>query len=250
MNSQNMVLKPGHTDELMRSEAVILAGGFGTRLTGVVDDIPKPMADIGNRPFLAYILDQLCSYNFKKVIMAVGYKHEVIVEFFGKVYKSLEIEYVVEHKPLGTGGAILNAAKQISTPSFLVLNGDSIFKIDLNDFENKFIESGSPLTIALKRMKDFNRYGAVITNANRIIKFKEKEQCKEGLVNSGIYMISGNWYKNHAPGEIFSFEKDILEKYINEDGITAFEYKGYFIDIGVPEDYRRACLELPDEKKQ
>jgi D-glycero-alpha-D-manno-heptose 1-phosphate guanylyltransferase len=236
-------------DILMKSEVVILAGGFGTRLTEVVDDVPKPMAEIGNRPFLTYILEQLCTYNFKKVLMAVGYKHEVIVEYFGKFYKSLEIEYVVEHKPLGTGGAILNTVKQISTPSFLVLNGDSIFKIDLTDFEKKFIKSESPLTIALKRMKDFNRYGTVITKGNRIVKFKEKEQCNDGLINGGIYMISNDWFMNHSPGKTFSFEKDILEKYISVDIIEGIEYDGYFIDIGVPEDYRRACLELPDEER-
>jgi D-glycero-alpha-D-manno-heptose 1-phosphate guanylyltransferase len=242
MNLPKMDLKPGHINR--KAEAVILAGGFGTRLKGIVDDYPKPMALIRDKPFLTYLLEQLYASNCQKVVLAVGFKHETIIDYFGKSYKSIDIEYVIENKPLGTGGAILNALKLISTPVSLILNGDSIFKIDITDFNRKFIETKSLISIALKRMQNFDRYGTVFTKANRVVAFKEKERCIDGLINSGIYMISNDWYKKHSIGDVFSFEKDILEKYVSEDVITAFEYNGYFIDIGIPEDYRRACLEL------
>jgi D-glycero-alpha-D-manno-heptose 1-phosphate guanylyltransferase len=229
----------------MTTEAVILAGGFGTRLKGFVDDIPKPMAMIRDKPFLTYLFEQLCTYKCKRVILAVGYKHEAIIDYFGNYYKTIDIEYVVENKPLGTGGAILNAAKLISSQKYFVLNGDSYFNIDLADIERKSIQSGSPLTIALKRMKNFDRYGTVLTYGNRIVSFREKEHCNDGLINGGIYVMEKEWYESHAPGKVFSFEKDILERFILENEITAHEYDGYFIDIGVPEDLVRASKELP-----
>lgn len=228
----------------MKSEAIILAGGFGTRLKSVVDDVPKPMAMIGNKPFLTYILDQLQVSNCKKAVMAVGYKHEAIIDYFGKSYKSIALEYSIEDKPLGTGGAILNAANLISSPNFLVLNGDSYFNIDLSDFERQFSKNKAPLLIALKRMSNFDRYGTVEIDGSRIKSFSEKKLCNNGLINSGIYLISKEWYKSYAPGKIFSFEKDILEKYFLEDVLTAHEYYGYFIDIGIPDDYRKAVMEM------
>ena len=136
----------------MNSEAVILAGGFGTRLKGVVDDIPKPMALIGDKPFLTYLFDQLYKYECKKVILAVGYKHEAIIDFFGKSYKSIQIEYVIEHNPLGTGGAILNGSELISSSEFIVLNGDSYFNIDLNDFERRAACRKSPVRVTLAEL--------------------------------------------------------------------------------------------------
>jgi D-glycero-alpha-D-manno-heptose 1-phosphate guanylyltransferase len=242
MNLQNMGLKPGHID--YRADVVILAGGFGSRLKGFIDDIPKSMAMIGQKPFLSYLFEQLYSFKYKKVVLAVGHKHDAIIDYFGKSYKSIDIEYVIEKKPLGTGGAILNAIALISSSNSLVLNGDSYFNIDLAGLEEKTVDNDSPITIALKRMKNFDRYGTVLMNGNRVITFKEKEHCKDGLINGGIYIISNEWYRNNAPGEVFSFEKDILEKNISNEVITAYEYDGYFIDIGVPEDYRKACLEM------
>jgi D-glycero-alpha-D-manno-heptose 1-phosphate guanylyltransferase len=155
MSLQKMALRPGLTD--MKTDAIILAGGFGTRLKGVVDDLPKPMAITAGKPFLTYLLEQLNDANCTKAVLAVGYMHEVIINHFGKKYKSVELEYSIEDKPLGTGGAILNAVSCISSPGFLVLNGDSLFKIDLADFERKFNEKEAQITIALKRLKDFDR---------------------------------------------------------------------------------------------
>ena len=116
-------------------EAIILAGGFGTRLQGVVKDLPKPMAPVNDRPFLTYILDYLIEYQYNKVILSVGYLHEKIEEYFGNQYKTLEIDYAMELEPLGTGGGILFAMSKCVTDNVLVINGDTMFKVDLDAFE-------------------------------------------------------------------------------------------------------------------
>ena len=128
----------------MTKEAIILAGGFGTRLQGVVKDLPKPMAPVNGRPFLTYILDYLIDYQYNKVVLSVGYLHEKIEEFFGTQYKSLEIDYAVETEPLGTGGGILFAMSKCTTDNVLVINGDTMFKVDLDAFERFHEEKASP----------------------------------------------------------------------------------------------------------
>ena len=119
----------------MTKETIILAGGFGTRLQGVVKDLPKPMAPVNGRPFLTYILDYLIDYEYQRAVLSVGYLHEKIVDYFGKKYKTLEIDYAVEEEPLGTGGGILLAMSKCTTENVLVINGDTMFKVDLTAFE-------------------------------------------------------------------------------------------------------------------
>jgi D-glycero-alpha-D-manno-heptose 1-phosphate guanylyltransferase len=229
----------------MEREAVILAGGLGTRLRGVIDDLPKSMAPVKDRPFLGYILDQLSRHRITRAILAAGYRNEDIIAFFGNRYKEIELVYSVESEPLGTGGAILKAAESINSDSFLVLNGDTLFDIDLEDFRKSFKYSNASLSVALKPMVDFERYGSVNLKGDRIISFNEKKYCSEGLINGGIYIINSNWLKAVSPAEKFSFEKDIMEKRVLADKINGYISDTYFIDIGIPEDYERAQKELP-----
>jgi D-glycero-alpha-D-manno-heptose 1-phosphate guanylyltransferase len=229
----------------MSKEAVILAGGFGTRLQSVVTDVPKPMAKISNLPFLSYLLEQLFKYNFEKVVLAVGYRYEVIESYFGNSYKNIRLEYSIEKEPLGTGGAIAAAAGKIKTEYFFVLNGDTFFEVDLNGMEEKYLKGTPGLMVALKPKINFNRYGAVVTEGEKIISFNEKKFCRKGLINGGIYIMNRDWLNEKAVSKIFSFEKDILEKVVCTDQITYFISDGYFIDIGIPEDYIRAFGELP-----
>jgi D-glycero-alpha-D-manno-heptose 1-phosphate guanylyltransferase len=229
----------------MLKEAVILAGGLGTRLQSVVTDVPKPMAKINNLPFLSYLLEQLFKYNFKKIVLAVGYRYETIESYFGDSYKNISIEYSIEREPLGTGGAIAAAAGFINAENFFVLNGDTFFEVDLNGMEEKYLKGTPRLMVALKPMINFNRYGAVVTSGEKIISFDEKKFCRKGLVNGGIYILNRDWLNEKAVSKIFSFEKDILEKAISTDQITYYISDGYFIDIGIPEDYIRAFEELP-----
>jgi D-glycero-alpha-D-manno-heptose 1-phosphate guanylyltransferase len=232
----------------MEREAVILAGGLGTRLRGVIDDLPKSMAPVNDRPFLVYILDQLSRHRITRAILAVGYRHQDIISYFGNKFKKIDLVYSIESQPLGTGGAILKAAEYVTTDSFLVLNGDTLFNIDLEDFRKSFKFSNASLSAALKPMTDFERYGSVTVEDKRIISFNEKKYCSEGLINGGIYILRKEWIGKNAPSPEFSFEKDILEKRVASDIITGFISDAYFIDIGIPEDYERANLELPLKK--
>lgn len=229
----------------MSKEAVILAGGFGTRLQSVLTDVPKPMAKIGNLPFLSYLFEQLFKFNFEKIVLAVGYRYEAIESYFGDTYKNIHIEYSIEKEPLGTGGAITAASGFIDDEHFFVLNGDTFFEVDLNRMEEKYLHSTSGLMVALKPLINFNRYGAVITSGEKIISFNEKKFCRKGLINGGVYIVNRDWLNKKAVSTIFSFEKDILEKEVSTDTITYYISDSYFIDIGIPEDYIRASEELP-----
>jgi D-glycero-alpha-D-manno-heptose 1-phosphate guanylyltransferase len=229
----------------MKREAVILAGGFGTRLKSIVNDLPKPMALIKNKPFLIYLLNQLRKFNFDRIILAAGYKYEVLESYFGSSYKGIELVYSVEKEPLGTGGAIFKASELIESDYYFVLNGDTYFEVDFDEMERMFNKNKSGLMVALKPMINFERYGAVVISDEQVLSFNEKKFCERGFINGGTYLISCNWLKEHTPGYSFSLEKDILEKKVSTEKITYYISDSYFIDIGVPEDYLKATKELP-----
>lgn len=227
-------------------EAIILAGGLGTRLQGVVKDLPKPMAPVNGRPFLTYILDYLIDYEYERVVLSVGYLHEKIVDYFGKKYKTLEIDYAVEEEPLGTGGGILLAMSKCTTDNVLVINGDTMFKVDLTAFEQFYQEKNSLLTIVLREVEDVSRYGSVtISKDNLIALFAEKQVTfGRGYINGGVYLINRRLFEKYPQSKRFSFEKDIMTKYYTQECFYAMPSDGYFIDIGIPEDYARAQREL------
>lgn len=230
----------------MNKEAIILAGGFGTRLQGVVKDVPKPMAPVNGRPFLTYILDYLIEYQYNSVVLSVGYLHEKIEEFFGSQYKSLQIKYAVETEPLGTGGGIAYALSFCTNENVLVLNGDTLFKADLLSLEQFHTQHHSLLSIILRHVADTSRYGSVtISESGRILRFTEKNNASgEGTINGGIYMINNELIKKLDLPAKFSFEKDLMEKYVETLPFYAQCSSNYFIDIGIPEDYARAQIEL------
>lgn len=227
-------------------EAVILAGGFGTRLQSVVKELPKPMAPVNGRPFLTYILDYLIDYNYTKVVLSVGYLHEKIEDYFGAQYKTLNIQYAVETEPLGTGGGIAYALSFCKNENILVLNGDTLFKADFSALEEFHTRCGSQLSIVLRHVADTSRYGRVNTDSiGRILSFTEKKAASgEGLINGGIYLINKNLIQSLNLPQKFSFEKDVMEKHVATKPLFGIESDGYFIDIGIPEDYARAQREL------
>jgi len=223
------------------SEAVILAGGFGTRFLTVVKDIPKPMAAVSGKPFLGYILDFCIAQGIQKVILAVGYKYEVIQDYFGSNYQGIDIEYAIENEPLGTGGAIKNALQHCKTLQVLILNGDSFLEMSLVDMNNLHETSKSKFTLVLKPMKNFERYGAVEIDKNDVVvAFKEKEPKNDGLINAGIYIIDKGAFMQLPLPEKFSFETDFLMPYLEKWQFKGFVATGMFIDIGIPEDYEKA----------
>ncbi len=217
--------------------AIILAGGLGTRLRGAVSDLPKSMAPVNGKPFLYYIFLYLQRQNIDKAVLAVGYKYEAIKNFFGDKYLGIALEYSIEKEPLGTGGAIKKAFEQVSGHTF-VLNGDTLFEIDLGELKNFHFETASEISLALKPMKNFDRYGTVKLQGRRITNFEEKKYLNEGLINGGIYFFDKKVVAEIAE-EKFSFEKDVLEKFVRVKQINGKEFDNYFIDIGIPEDYQK-----------
>ena len=219
-------------------EAIILAGGLGTRLRDVVKDIPKPMAPVNERPFLQYILEYLNSHHISRVVLAVGYKWEVIRDYFGTEYKNITLEYSVEEEQLGTGGAIKQALTKCTENDIFIINGDTYFEIDLEEMLKSHGETGADLTIATKKMYQFDRYGTVESSKGRIIAFKEKEYCEQGSINGGIYLCKKQLL-DYVDKKKFSFEKDIMEALVTKQYFSAFETTNYFMDIGIPSDYKQ-----------
>lgn len=226
-------------------QAIILAGGFGTRLQKVVKDVPKPLADISSKPFLAYLLQNLQNHGVKKIVISVGYLQEKIIEYFGDSYLGMDISYAREDKPLGTGGAIVNSLKFIDqNQPVLVLNGDSFLQVD---YQKLFATQAKGLTMVLRKMDDCSRYGRVVFDENLVIKnFEEKSaEKKSGFINGGIYFLDPKIFEKYSLPEQFSFETEFLVKYLADLEPEAFEADGYFIDIGIPDDYEKAQNELP-----
>ena len=225
---------------VFRVEAIVLAGGFGTRLMHVVSDVPKPMAPVCGKPFLQYILDDLANKGVDRVVLAVGYKRESIEEHFGLTYAGMELVYYSEDKPLFTGGAIRQAMGHILGKRAFVVNGDTYFDVALDEMEHVHVCSGAVLTIAVKPMRGFDRYGTVCTDENRrVTAFLEKRFCEAGEINGGIYLLE-KAEMTALEQERFSFETEYMEVHVADRPIYAFRSEGYFIDIGVPEDYARA----------
>lgn len=229
----------------MFKEAVILAGGFGTRLSHVVSDVPKPMAPVYGRPFLCYLLDRLADAGIQRVVLATGYMHEVIETYFGTGYQGLEIIYSNEDQPLFTGGAIRQAAEKIQSEDFVVLNGDTLFDIDFQQLYDFHTSHDAHLSIALRRVEDTGRYGAVTCENDRIVAFHEKTESQgAGDINGGIYAIKRTWLLNQNLPTKFSFEKELMQPFAGGLHFYGLSFNDYFIDIGVPEDYFRAQQEF------
>lgn len=229
---------------MQTKEAIVLAGGLGTRLKGVIADIPKPMAPVADHPFLKFIFDYLIKQGIERVILSVGYKYEVIEDFFGKAYQGLELVYSVEKEPLGTGGGMRLAIDLLNEEHAFIINGDTFFDVDLPQMESFANRNSSELCLALKPMKSFERYGSVELESSEIIKFKEKEFVENGLINGGVYWLSKSLFNVFKSGDKFSFEKELMEKQVGQRKITGYVSDSYFIDIGIPEDYAQANLDF------
>lgn len=226
-------------------EAVILAGGLGTRLRGVIGDVPKPMAPVGGKPFLRYIMERLEMQGVRKVVLAVGYKHETISSYFGHRLGEIEITYSVEAEPLGTGGALKKAMEQVSNNQVLLVNGDTLFHVDIGQLMQVHQDRGADLTLSLKPMRRFDRYGTVIVSPDsRVLNFQEKRMCESGLINGGVYVARADLWDPFELSTKFSFEQFLENPGVQKLNMYGFPSEGYFIDIGIPEDYERAKSEL------
>lgn len=230
----------------MLKEAIILAGGQGTRLKSVISDIPKPMAPIKNEPFLSYLLRQCAQNGIIHVILSVGYKHEIIQAHYANQYQGMKITYAIESEQLGTGGGIQYALSFCETNDVVILNGDSYFDINFSVFTALHRSKKSKFTMALKPMNNFDRYGSVAQEDGRVKAFNEKEFCKSGLINTGIYCISKEDFLAIGFNRKFSFEQAFLSQYVNQWDFLAHVEDAFFIDIGIPADYETAQNSLPE----
>ncbi len=225
-------------------EAVILAGGFGTRLRDVVADTPKPMAPINDKPFLEYLFAYLSRHGVTSAILSTGYLHEKIEQHFGSSHTSIRIGYSQEIEPLGTGGGIKLALAQADSEHVVVVNGDTFFDVDLGEMLTSHLSLNADLTIALKPMRNIERYGVVQTAGSRVVRFDEKQATAVGQINGGVYILRKTLFDGFDLPENFSLEEGFLKKHIESLQIRAFVSDSYFIDIGIPEDYARAQTEL------
>ena len=230
----------------MFEEAVILAGGFGTRLSHVVANVPKPMAPIYGKPFLCYALDRLIDAGVRRIVLATGYKHEYINKWFGDTYRGADIIYSHETSPLLTGGAISQAAALLHSANFVVLNGDTLFDIDFQQLFAYHSSQNANLTVALRHVDDTGRYGAVTCANGQIVAFHEKTDSHgPGDINGGIYAIRRDWLLAQNMPVAYSFEKELMQPLARQTAFYGRAFSNYFIDIGVPEDYWRAQCEFP-----
>lgn len=203
------------------------------------------MAPVASRPFISYVIDQLRMQGIQSFVFSLGYKAEVIEQFLQKAYPTLDYTTVIESEPLGTGGAIHLAIQKTNSPDVLIANGDTLFRVNLKDLAHTHSINNAECTLALKPMESFDRYGVVeIDDSGRIRSFKEKQFYETGLINGGLYLLNKkSFLKNNFP-EKFSFEKDYLEASFKEKPFYGSVQNGYFIDIGIPEDFEKAQHDL------
>ncbi len=228
-------------------KALILAGGFGTRLRTVINNTPKVMAPVNGKPFLEYILFSLYKSNIEEVVVSVHYLADHIKDYFGNDYKGMSLKYSEEISPLGTGGAIKNSLSYLkNTDNIVVMNGDSFVNCDLLHIVEKHKSSECSISIVVKKLPVSERYGTLEIKDHKIVSFKEKKSEKDCFINTGIYLISSRIFENHHLPDSFSFEKDFLQKEISSLSINAIHTDSFFIDIGIPADYKKAQTSLEE----
>ena len=224
-------------------EAIILAGGLGTRLRSRLTDLPKVMAPVAGRPFLSILLDQLRAAGCARVILSVGHLRQTILDAFRDDYQGMPLAYAIEETPLGTGGAIRLALAQVREASALVLNGDTYVNLDFAAMHAQHAP-GDAMSMAVTEVPDTARYGGVLVEHGRVSGFVEKGRAGPGWINAGVYVIARAFPWPVALPERFSFETDLLVPFVDRLRPAAYAYTGYFLDIGVPEDLDRAQQEL------
>ena len=218
-------------------QAVILAGGLGTRLRPILGDLPKPLAPVCGRPFLEYQIETLKAAGFDRLVLCVGYRHDLIEAHFGDGRAlGVHIVYSVESQALGTGGALRLARPHLDT-TCLVLNGDTYFAAD---FARLVAQHATPVTLAMIRVPDAGRYGSLSVDGHGYIThFNEKSAGGPGLINAGVYVFSSAAL-DHLPGQTpLSLETDVFPELARQRLLRGCALDGYHLDIGTPDSYAR-----------
>lgn len=221
-------------------EAIVLVGGLGTRLRAVVSDVPKPLASVAGRPFLAWLLDRLAKEGMRHVVLAAGYLAERVIDAIGREWNGLQVDYSIESVPLGTGGAVRQACGMLQGDAAHVLNGDTFLRYGMHALEQATCDAGADLGMALARVDDVGRYGAVVRDGAHVEGFREKGESGPGYINAGSYYLTSAAIRALPTEPAFSFETRVLAPLTAAGRVCGFDATSEFIDIGVPEDYRRA----------
>jgi D-glycero-alpha-D-manno-heptose 1-phosphate guanylyltransferase len=220
-------------------EAIVLAGGFGTRLRALVPDTPKPMAPVAGKPFLEILLHALSQKGFDRVVLSLGFLADKVTEHFGTRFAGMDLHYVIEDHPLGTGGAVRLALASCLQDHVFVFNGDTFLDIEADALEASWQADKHPIIVS-RQVPDTTRYGRLLTEAGRVTGFEEKGSSGPGLINAGCYVFARDQLDSFALNQNFSLETDHLSNSISKTHFNFFVTQGLFIDIGVPEDYLRA----------
>ena len=232
-----------------------MAGGLGTRLRKAVPDLPKSLAPIRKQPFLNYLLGWLRGQGIDEVVLAVGHRRRAIADYYAKHQpRGMRLRYSVETKPLGTAGALRNLRPLLNNEEFFVLNGDSIFDVDLRQMLSFHRRHRSKVTLALASQPQTGRYGSVVLDARKRIKAflekqpapapKSRDSSSPRWISAGLYIMSQTALRGMPKQQAVSLEEEFFPRLIGTP-FYGFPWEGYFIDIGIPEDYRRAQTELP-----
>lgn len=226
-------------------EAIVLAGGLGTRLRGAVGDVPKPMAPIAGRPFLEIVLTALAHKGFSRAVLSLGFMAAKISGHFGNRFAGLEIAYAVEGTPLGTGGAVRLALEACNEDHVFIFNGDTFLELEVELLEQQWQANKYPIVVG-RHVPDTERYGRLVVDGERITSFAEKGIRGAGLINAGCYALATDALARFPLNRPFSIENDYLVPEVTRGIVEVFVTKGAFIDIGIPEDYARAQTLLGD----
>ena len=224
-------------------EAIVLAGGLGSRLRHIVPGLPKPMALVGGCPFLQILLTSIAKKGISRVVLSLGYKSEMVVNHFGTSFAGMRIVYSIEDTPLGTGGALRKAFNMCEEDHNYVFNGDTFLDLEIGEVEQNWLTHESPILIA-REVLDTTRYGRIVTEGGRVVRFSEKSTSGPGLINAGCYVFPSDILDKFKSREHFSLEEDFLSVAVRKYRFEIYISKGYFIDIGEPEDFARAQIEL------
>jgi len=227
-------------------QAVILAGGKGTRLGEITRKVPKPMLPIADRPFLDYLIEMIERHGYEDILLLGGYLGEVLeAAYDGRRIGGATIRVMRENAPLGTAGALTVAGDALD-PRFLMMNGDAFFDINLRALEQASDQNGAMATLALRSVENAARYGRVIEDKGKIVAFLEKDARREGpgIINGGIYVLKREILDLvHALPS--SLEQDVFPALVERGEIRGQEFDGYFLDIGLPETLEQGRRELP-----
>jgi len=229
-------------------QAIILAGGKATRLQTILKDVPKALASIRNKPFLDFLLQFLNQQGINHFIFALGHQHQQTLDYLNAKEKSWTYSCVIEQEALGTGGAVKKAIETATEKDVWVINADTYLALNMKAMYQQHIENNVLATIALKEMNHFDRYGLIhIDQSNRITSFEEKRACENGLINAGFFIVNKDRFLLHTASlEKFSIEQDFFELQLSTKAVFGYMTDGFFIDIGVPEDFKKAQILLPN----